>query len=78
MNQTVAAAQRHIADIEARVIRQSAMVERLSKAGLDATQAKRTLSVLQETLALTQEHVRILLPGGLAVDDGLRQQPMRR
>ena len=31
MNQTVAAAQRHIADIEARVIRQSAMVERSAK-----------------------------------------------
>jgi len=78
MNQTVAAAQRHIADIEARVIRQSAMVERLSKAGLDSTKAERTLSILQETLALTREHVRILLPGGHAVDDGLRQQPMRR
>ena len=78
MNQTVAAAQRHIADIEARVIRQSAMVERLSKAGLDSTKAERTLRVLEEALALTHEHIRILLPGGLAVDDGRRQQPMRR
>ena len=53
------------------------MVERLSKAGLDSTKAERTLRVLEEALALTHEHIRILLPGGLAVDDGLRQQPMR-
>lgn len=72
MNQTVAAAQRHIADIEARVTRQSAMVKRLSKAGLDSTQAERTLRVLQQALALTQEHVRILLPGGLATGDDFR------
>ena len=78
MNQTVAAAQRHIADIEARVIRQSAMVERLSKAGLDSTKAEHTLRVLEQALALTHEHIRILLPGGHAVNDGLRQQPVRR
>ena len=72
MNQTVAAAQRHIADIEARVIRQSAMVERLSKAGLDSTKAERTLCVLEQALALTREHIRIMVPGGLAMGNALR------
>lgn len=62
MNQTVAAAERHIADIEARVARQLRIVEMLAKSGLDSTQAKRTLHILEQTLALTREHVRILLP----------------
>ena len=72
MNQTAAATQRHIADLEARVTRQSAMVERLSKAGLDSTKAERTLRVLEEALALTHEHIRILLPGGLAMGNSSR------
>lgn len=62
MNQTLAAAQRHIVDIETRVIRQSALLERLERAGKDTRQAERTLNVLKQALALTQEHVRILLP----------------
>ena len=65
MNQTVAAAQRQIADIEGRVVRQSALVERLTRAGKDTAQAVRTLSVLEQALALTREHVRILLPADM-------------
>jgi hypothetical protein len=62
MNQTVTAARRHIADIESRITRQSALVERVTRAGKDTAQALRTLYVLQQALALTQEHVRILSP----------------
>lgn len=62
MNQTVAAAQRHVADIENRVVRQSALVKRMASVGLDTAQAERTLRTLEQTLALTREHIRILLP----------------
>lgn len=62
MNHTVAAAQRQIADIENRVARQSALIEQLSSAGLETGQAERTLRVLEQALALTREHIRLLLP----------------
>jgi len=64
MNQTAAAAQRHIEDLEGRVARQQAVVEALASAGLDSGQAERTLHLLQRALDLTREHIRILLPGG--------------
>jgi hypothetical protein len=62
MNPAVLAAQRHIADIEARIIRQARVVEMRTKAGLDSRQAERTLRILEQALGLTREHVRILLP----------------
>jgi hypothetical protein len=62
MNHTVAAAQRQIVDIENRVARQSALIEQLSSAGLETGQAERTLRVLEQALALTREHIRLLLP----------------
>lgn len=61
MNQTLAAVQRHMADTEKRIARQSALVERLAGAGRDTAQAARTLHVLEQTLGLTREHIRILL-----------------
>ena len=62
MNHTVAAAQRQIADIENRVARQSALIDQLSSAGLETGQAERTLKVLEQALALTRVHIRLLLP----------------
>lgn len=56
------AAQRHIADIEKRVARQSALVQQLATSGQDTAQAARTLHVLEQALGLTREHLRILLP----------------
>ena len=62
MNQLVAAAaRRHIVEIEKRIARQWALVEQLITTDDDASEATRTLRTLQQTLALTREHLRFLL-----------------
>ena len=62
MNQVVAAAaQRQMSEIEKLIAQQSAALERLLAAGRDASQARRTIQSLQQTLQLTKEHVRFLL-----------------
>ena len=62
MNQLVtAAARRHIVEIEKRIAQQWALVEQLITTDNDASEATRTLHTLQQTLALTREHLRFLL-----------------
>jgi hypothetical protein len=62
MNQLVtAAARRHIVEIEKRIAQQWALVEQLITTDNDASEATRTLRTLQQTLALTREHLRFLL-----------------
>jgi len=62
MNQPMAAAaRRHIVELEKRVAQQRALVEQLVAANRDASNATRTLRVLQDALALTGEHLRVLL-----------------
>jgi len=62
MDQSVAvAAQRHLVELEKRIASQAALVEQLTATNRDATQAKRTLRVLEQALALTKEHLVFVL-----------------
>ena len=62
MNQSMAtAARRHLAELEARVTQQSALVDGLVANNRDANAATRTLRVLQNALALTKESLRFVL-----------------
>jgi|GEM_PF-6276589 len=55
------AALRHIAELEARVTQQGALVEGLVASNRDASAATRTLRVLENALSLTKEHLRFAL-----------------
>jgi len=55
------AAQRQIAELEARVTRQGALVDGLVASNRDASAATRTLRVLENALALTKQHLRFVL-----------------
>jgi len=55
------AARRHIAELEARVTQQGAVVDGLVANNRDANAATRTLRVLQNALALTKESLRFVL-----------------
>jgi len=62
MNQSMAiAARRHLAELEARVTQQGALVDGLVANNRDANAATRTLRVLQNALALTKESLRFVL-----------------
>ena len=62
MNRSVeAAARRHLVELETRVAQQWVLVEQLLAANRDASNATRTLRVLQNALLLTQEHLRFVL-----------------
>jgi hypothetical protein len=56
-----AAARRHIAELEARVTQQGALVDGLVASNRDASAATRTLRVLENALSLTKEHLRFVL-----------------
>ena len=55
------AARRQIAELEARVTRQGALVDGLVASNRDANAATRTLRVLESALALTKESLRFVL-----------------
>ena len=55
------AARRHLAELEARVTQQGAVVEGLVAGNRDANAATRTLRVLENALALTRESLRFVL-----------------
>jgi len=55
------AARRHLAELEARVTQQGALVDGLVANNRDANAATRTLRVLQNALALTKESLRFVL-----------------
>jgi hypothetical protein len=55
------AARRHIAELEARVTQQGAVVDGLVASNRDASAATRTLRVLENALSLTKEHLRFAL-----------------
>ena len=62
MNQSTAvAARRHIVELEKRVAAQCTLIEQLAATNRDASQATRTLRVLQDALSLTKEHIRFLV-----------------
>jgi hypothetical protein len=62
MNQSMAiAARRHLAELEARVTQQGALVDGLVANNRDANAATRTLRVLENALALTKESLRFVL-----------------
>ncbi|WP_119299481.1 hypothetical protein [Dongia deserti] len=58
-NQILATVRRYILDLEERVEKQKALIERLAASGRDSTQAKQTLRALATTLALTREHLEL-------------------
>ena len=55
------AARRQIAELEARVTRQGALVDGLVAGNRDASAATRTLRALESALALTKEHLQFAL-----------------
>jgi len=55
------AARRHIAELEARVTQQGALVDGLVASNRDASAATRTLRVLENALSLTREQLRFVL-----------------
>jgi len=55
------AARRHIAELEARVTQQGALVDGLVANNRDANAAARTLRVLENALALTKQSLRFVL-----------------
>ena len=55
------AARRHLAELEARVTQQGALVDGLVANNRDANAATRTLRVLQNALSLTKESLRFVL-----------------
>jgi hypothetical protein len=55
------AARRQIAELEARVTRQGALVDGLVASNRDANAATRTLRMLENALALTREQLRFVL-----------------
>jgi hypothetical protein len=57
------AARRQIAELEARVTRQGAVVDGLVASNRDAHAATRTLRVLENALALTRQHLQFALRG---------------
>ena len=62
MNRSMeSAARRHIAELEARVTQQGALVDGLVASNRDASAATRTLRVLENALSLTKEHLRFAL-----------------
>ena len=62
MNRSMeSAARRHIAELEARVTQQGALVDGLVASNRDASAATRTLRVLENALSLTREHLRFAL-----------------
>ena len=62
MNRSMeSAARRHIAELEARVTQQGALVEGLVASNRDASAATRTLRVLENALSLTREQLRFVL-----------------
>lgn len=58
------AARRQIAELEARVTRQGALVEGLVASNRDANAATRTLRMLEQALALTEQHLNFMLQRG--------------
>ena len=68
MNRSIeTAARRQIAELEARVTQQGALVDGLVASNRDASAATRTLRVLENALALTREHLRFALRTNPAV-----------
>jgi hypothetical protein len=62
MNRSMeSAARRHIAELEARVTQQGALVDGLVASNRDASAATRTLRVLENALSLTREQLRFVL-----------------
>ena len=55
------AARRHLAELEARVTQQGALVDGLVASNRDSNAAVRTLRVLENALALTKESLRFVL-----------------
>ena len=55
------AARRHLAELEARVTQQGAVVDGLVAGNRDANAAMRTLRVLENALALTKQSLRFVL-----------------
>jgi hypothetical protein len=55
------AARRHLAELEARVTQQGALVDGLVANNRDANAATRTLRVLENALALTRQSLRFVL-----------------
>lgn len=62
MNRSIeTAARRHIAELEARVTQQGALVDGLVASNRDASAAARTLRVLENALSLTREYLHFVL-----------------
>jgi len=61
--QHIELAKRHVIDGERRVAEQATRLEQLARDGLDTSEAERLLALLQSTLTLMREHLRMLLDG---------------
>jgi len=65
MNRSMtSAARRHIAELEARVTRQVALIDGLIASNRDANAATRTLRLLETALARTREYLQFALRDG--------------
>ncbi|WP_238296835.1 hypothetical protein [Methylobacterium soli] len=54
-------ADRHIAEAEARILRQQALIKRLSESKRDLVEAEKLLALLEQTLIQMREHRHIIL-----------------
>ena len=64
------AARRHIAELEARVTQQGALVDGLVANDRDANAATRTLRVLENALSLTRQSLRFVLRDETVAEPG--------
>jgi ABC-type transporter Mla subunit MlaD len=61
LDQVLTPVRRHISELEERIARQTAVIDQLVASGQDINQAMRTLRTLSTTLALTREHLAIMM-----------------
>jgi hypothetical protein len=64
------AARRHLAELEARVTQQGAVVDGLVASNRDANAAVRTLRILENALTLTRQSLRFVLRDDPAAEAG--------
>ena len=67
MNRSVESAARRIAELEARIAQQEALVDGLVATRRDASAATHTLRILENALSLTREFL-VFVPRGRAMD----------
>ena len=57
----LALAERHICEANSRIARQQQLIRKLAQDGHDTTQAEALLDLMQDSLSLIEDHLRLLL-----------------